>query len=153
MLDQGKPQDSQRGECVGGRAAMRLLAIDADTLHRMIICRIAAKAGYVPAGAATCAEAIKLVQKGALDCITIDLALGPHGGVELLNYIQLMGCRAPIIVVGECDDDAGREILKAAASLNLKIWQTMPKPADFAVLRHWLDALKAERETAAVAAA
>jgi hypothetical protein len=41
-------------------AAPRLLAIDDDNLHRMIICRVAARAGYAPAGAATYEEAARL---------------------------------------------------------------------------------------------
>jgi len=28
----------------------RLLVIDDDTLHRMVMCRVTAKAGYIPAG-------------------------------------------------------------------------------------------------------
>ena len=38
----------------------RLLVIDDDNLHRMIICRVAAKAGFLPAGAASYDEAVKL---------------------------------------------------------------------------------------------
>ena len=46
--------------------APRLLVIDDDHLHRMIICRVAAKAGYLPAGAASYDEAAKLVQEFCL---------------------------------------------------------------------------------------
>ena len=145
MLDQTKPHVAN--------GALRLLAIDDDSLHRMIICRIAAKAGFAPAGAATSAEAIKLVQKAPFDCITIDLTSGRHGGVELLNYLWLMGCKAEIIVVGGCDSEDYREAVRVAASLNLRIRETMAKPADFAVLHGWLGALKAERQAAAGVAA
>src|ERR1700675_1932136 len=58
----------------------RLLVIDDDYLHRKIICRVAAKAGYAPAGAATYEEAIKLALENAFDCISLDLSLGQHGG-------------------------------------------------------------------------
>jgi CheY-like chemotaxis protein len=51
--------------------APRVLVIDRDSLHRMIICRAADKAGYVPAGAANLAEATKHVQSDAFDCITL----------------------------------------------------------------------------------
>jgi two-component system, chemotaxis family, chemotaxis protein CheY len=151
MLDQTKPHAAQRPAAANG--ALRLLAIDDDSLHRMIICRIAAKAGFAPAGAATYAEAMKLAQKTPFDCITIDLSLGRHGGIELLNYLWLAGCRAEIIVVGGCDGENFCEAMRVAASLNLRIRETMTKPADFAVLHGWLDALKTERAAAAVAAA
>jgi chemotaxis response regulator CheB len=52
----------------------RLLVIDDDNLHRMIICRVAAKAGFVPAGAASYDEAARLAQETNFDCITLDLS-------------------------------------------------------------------------------
>src|ERR1700688_442101 len=101
----GKKRDSG-GDCMSEQAALidpdqsvpsgaglvtaggpRLLVIDDDHLHRMIICRAAAKAGYVPAGAAGYEEASKLLQENVFDCITLDLSLGDHAGVELLRLL------------------------------------------------------------------
>jgi hypothetical protein len=48
---------------LAGGAAPRLLVVEDDTLHRMMICRVAANAGYMPAGAATCDEAGKAPKK------------------------------------------------------------------------------------------
>jgi len=135
------------------RSTPRLLVIDDDNLHRMIICRVAAKAGYAPAGAATYDEAAKLAQEAAFDCITLDLSLGAHAGVEMLRHLWVIGCKAPIIVISGCDGATCSETLKIAKSLNLNIWQSMPKPVDLAVLRLWFEQLKSDRETAAVAAA
>jgi len=135
------------------RGTPRLLVIDDDNLHRMIICRVAAKAGYAPAGAATYDEAAKLAQEAAFDCITLDLSLGAHAGVEMLRHLWVIGCKAPIIVISGCDGATCNETLKIAKSLNLNIWQSMPKPVDLAVLRLWFEQLKSDRETAAVAAA
>jgi len=104
----------------------------------MIICRVAAKAGYAPAGAATYAEAGKLAQEMPFDCVTLDLSLGPGAGVEVLRHLRAIGCKAPIIVVSGCDDATCREALKVAKSLNLNIWQSMPTLVDLAVLRLWL---------------
>jgi two-component system, chemotaxis family, chemotaxis protein CheY len=131
----------------------RLLVIDDDNLHRMIICRAAAKAGYAPAGAATYNEAIKLAQEGRFDCITLDLSLGPYAGVEVLRHLWVSGCKAPIIVISGCDSVTCNETLKVAKSLNLNIWQTMSKPVDLAVLRYWFERLQLQPEAAAVAAA
>ncbi|HYA06505.1 MAG TPA: response regulator [Xanthobacteraceae bacterium] len=135
------------------RGTPRLLVIDDDNLHRMIICRVAAKAGYAPAGAATYDEAAKLAQEAAFDCITLDLSLGAHAGVEMLRHLWVIGCKAPIIVISGCDGATCSETLKIAKSLNLNIWQSMPKPVDLAVLRLWFEQLKSDREAAAVAAA
>jgi len=156
MLEQARLLDSEQegsaGAAVAQPAALRLLVIDDDNLHRMIICRAAAKAGYVPAGAAGYDEAAKLVQETVFDCITLDLSLGPHAGVEMLRHLWVIGCKAPIIIISGCDDATCAETLKVAKSLNLNIWESIPKPVDLAVLRYWLDRLKAEREAAALAA-
>ncbi|HZC56944.1 MAG TPA: response regulator [Xanthobacteraceae bacterium] len=80
-------------------ALPRLLVIDDDYLHRKIICRVAAKAGYAPAGAATYEEAARLALETAFDCISLDLSLGQHAGSEMLQYLRGIGCKAPIIVI------------------------------------------------------
>src|ERR1700684_1034017 len=77
----------------------RLLVIDDDNLHRMIICRVAAKAGFLPAGAASYDEAAKLAPETAVDCITLDLSLGNHAGTEMLHHLSMLGSPAAVLVV------------------------------------------------------
>jgi two-component system, chemotaxis family, chemotaxis protein CheY len=128
------------------RAAPRLLVIDDDNLHRMIICRAAARAGYLPAGAASYDEAIKLIQGGAFDCVTLDLSLGERTGIEVLGYFWTIACKVPVIIISGCDDATCSESEKVAESLKLNVWESIPKPVDLAVLRDSLDRLKAARE-------
>jgi len=122
--------------------APRLLVVDDDTLHRMIICRIAAKVGYVPVGAASHQEAAKLSWEGAFDCITLDIALGERGGVELLRHLAEVGCKAPIIVVSGCDDATLRETIRAAKSLQLNVAEPVRKPVDLTILRYMLEGFR-----------
>jgi two-component system, chemotaxis family, chemotaxis protein CheY len=139
-------QDGLPGATVVPRAgAPRLLVIDDDNLHRMIICRVAAKAGFVPAGAATYDEAAQLVQDNAFDCITLDLSLGEHAGVELLRHLWVVGCKATIIIVSGCDDATCGDSRRVAESLKFKVWESIPKPVNLGVLRESLERLKAER--------
>jgi two-component system, chemotaxis family, chemotaxis protein CheY len=156
MLEQAKLLDSDDAGLtvapIAPPAALRLLVIDDDNLHRMIICRVAAKAGYMPAGAATYDEAAQLVQDTAFDCITLDLSLGQHAGVEMLRHLWVVGCKAPIIIISGSDNSTCSETARVAKSLNLNIWEYMPKPVDLAVLRSWLERFRAEREEAALAA-
>ena len=140
-LDGGGLADSGAGET----APPRLLVIDDDNLHRMIICRAAAKAGYLPAGAATYDEALKLARETAFDCITLDLSLGDHAGSEMLHHLSKLGCTAPIVVVSGCDDATCREAVKVAGMLKLDIWECIPKPVDLAMLRNFLERCKAIR--------
>ena len=132
------------------RPAPRLLVIDDDHLHCMIICRTAIKAGFAPVGAASYEEAAKLAQETAFDCITLDLSLGGHAGVEMLRHLWVLGCKAPIIIVSGCDDAKCRETVRIGKSLNLKILEPVPKPVDLAMLRYSLERLKAQIEPAAV---
>jgi|HubBroStandDraft_1064217.scaffolds.fasta_scaffold838811_1 DNA-binding response OmpR family regulator len=125
------------------QAAPRILVIDADNLHRMIICRAAANAGYIPAGAATFEMAAKLLQGGAFDCITLDLSLGGHAGADILRHLRFVDYKAPILFVGG-DEAACRETLRVARSLSLNVGAPVPKPVDVAMLRHWLERLRTE---------
>jgi ActR/RegA family two-component response regulator len=134
-------------------AAPRLLVIDDDNLHRMIICRTAAKAGYLPAGAATYEEAAKLMQETAFDGITLDLSLGAYDGSEMLQQLSILGCTAPIVVISGCDYATCKEAVKVAARLNLDIWECIPKPVDLVMLRNFLERLKSMWNAAAIAAA
>jgi chemotaxis response regulator CheB len=124
-------------------AMPRLLVVDDDNLHRMIICRVAAKAGFLPAGAASYDEAARFAEDTAFDCITLDLSLGAHAGTEMLHHLSMLGCTAPIIVVSGCDTATCNETVKLADRLNLDIWECIPKPVDLVMLRHFLERLKA----------
>jgi DNA-binding response OmpR family regulator len=118
----------------------------------MIICRVAAKAGFLPAGAASYDEAAKLAQETAFDCITLDLSLGNHAGTEMLHHLSMLGSTAPIIVVSGADYATCKETVKVAEKLNLDIWECIPKPVDLVMLRHFLERLKDSWNTVAVAA-
>ena len=134
------------------KALPRLLVVDDDNLHRMIICRTAAKAGFRPAGAATYDEAAKLAQETAFDCITLDLSLGSHAGTEMLHHLSMLGYTAPIIVITGCDPATCKETVRVADKLNLDIWECIPKPVDLVMLRHFLERLKASWDIVPVAA-
>jgi DNA-binding response OmpR family regulator len=133
-------------------AVLRLLVIDDDNLHRMIICRVAGKAGYLPVGVASYDEAAQLVQDQAFDCITLDLSLGDHAGVEMLRHLWVIGCKVPIIIISGCDDTVCGEAQKVAESLKLNVWESITKPVNLAELRVCLERLKASREESALAA-
>ncbi len=152
MLEQSNPLDSDQeglAALAAARATLpRLLVIDDDNLHRMIICRAAAKAGYLPAGAASYDEATKLARETAFDGITLDLSLGNRAGSEMLHQLSRLGCTAPIVVVTGCDVATCKETLKVADMLKLDIWECIPKPVDLVMLRNFLERLKAVRVAA-----
>jgi DNA-binding response OmpR family regulator len=143
------PADAPQAE---GSALPRLLVVDDDYLHRKIICRVAAKAGYAPAGAATYDEATKLVRENAFDCISLDLALGQHAGIEILQYLRGIGCRAPIIIISGADQVTVHDTLRTAKSLNLDIRETVLKPVDLDMLRYSFERIRTQTHAAIAAA-
>jgi two-component system, chemotaxis family, chemotaxis protein CheY len=147
MLEQARALEADDAGLVAANApALRLLVIDDDNLHRMIICRVAAKAGFIPAGAASYEEASQLVQETSFDCLTLDLSFGQHGGVEMLRHLWVVGCKAPIIIISGCDDETCRETMRVGKSLNLNVWEPVPKPVDLAMLRYSLERLRVQRD-------
>lgn len=156
MLEQSEltvtGQDGLAHTGLAQREVPRLLVIDDDNLHRMIICRVAGKAGYLPVGAASYDEAAQLVQDQAFDCMTLDLSLGEHAGVELLRRIWVLGCKMPIIIISGCDNTVCGDAEKVAESLKLNVWETLTKPVNLAELRDCLERLKASRDGSALAA-
>ena len=155
MLEQSElletSQENMAPAGVSRPVALRLLVIDDDNLHRMIICRVAVKAGYLTSGAGSYDEAAQLVQENAFDCITLDLSLGDHAGVELLRHFWVIGCKVPIIIISGCDDATCSETVRVAASLKLNVWESIHKPVNLVVLRASLERLKASRAEAAAA--
>jgi DNA-binding response OmpR family regulator len=133
-------------------AVPRLLVIDDDYLHRKIICRVAAKAGYAPAGAATYEEAAKLALESPFDCISLDLSLGQHAGVEMLHYLRGIGCKAPIVIISGCDEATFRDTLKVAKSLNLDVRESISKPVDLEMLKYSFERIRTQPHAAVAAA-
>jgi len=147
MLGQPKAREASDAGAAVAKAmpAPRLLVIDDDALHRLIICRAAARAGYVPAQAASCEEAVELAQATAFDCITLDLSLGAHAGVEMLRRLQTIGCKAPIIIVSGSDSATCRAALRIARTLKLDVVEWLAKPVDLATLRYSLERIRHRR--------
>ena len=133
-------------------ALPRLLVIDDDYLHRKIICRVAAKAGYAPAGAGTYEEAAKLASENSFDCISLDLALGQYGGTEMLEYLHGIGCKAPIVIISGSDDATVRETLRVAKALDLDIRESILKPVDLEMLRYSFERLRTQSHPSVAAA-
>jgi two-component system, chemotaxis family, chemotaxis protein CheY len=125
-------------------APPRLLAIDSDGLHRMLICRAADKAGYLPAGAANLTEAAKLVQTTIFDCIVLDLSFGQQTG-EMLRRLREIDYPTTILIVGNREAAGCRETLRFAKSLGLNVGELVCKPVDFGMLRYTLEQLKVQR--------
>jgi CheY-like chemotaxis protein len=152
MLEQSSLAAANRIDPADSSALPRLLVVEDDTLHRMMICRTAAKSGYMPAGAASCDEAVKRLQKDAFDCLTLDLSMGAHDGDDVLRHLAAMGSDAHVIIVSGSDEARRQESVALAKSLGLNVGGSLAKPVDLVMLRYWLERLKTESVAAAATA-
>jgi DNA-binding NtrC family response regulator len=113
----------------------KLLVVDDDTVHRMVICRIAGQAGFEVEEAATYEAARRLISETTYGCVTLDLALGEHGGIDVLKYMAEIGYASPVIVVSGSDDAVRNESFAVARKLGLNVCRTFSKPVKLANLR------------------
>ena len=119
-----------------------LLVIDDDTVHRMIICRVGAKVGYVPVEATSYEDAAKFLRERTFDCISLDLSLGRRGGVDVLRLVEELKCKTPIIIISGTDPGIRAEAMDIATRLALNVYEPLSKPVNLADLRQSLINIK-----------
>lgn len=123
----------------------RLLVIDDDLIQRSIICKIGGQVGYVATGVATFADALQYMSDGSYDCITLDLSLGEHHGIEVLKAVAEGTVRVPIVVISGCDERIQTLAVHIGQSLDLDMRGPIAKPLNLSALRQTLiQALPAE---------
>ncbi len=125
----------------GGRPAPRVLVIDDDASHRVVICRLAEKLGYVTIEAGTIAEAADLIRTRHFDCMTLDLHMGAESGVELLEIMNSRQANVPVIVISSADDVERWEVLRVATLYGIPVTE-VPKPLKIGALREVFMELK-----------
>jgi DNA-binding response OmpR family regulator len=136
MLDQTVNEVHDVEELPG--IAQRLLVIDDDTVHRMVLTRIAKQAGYEVDEASSYEAARRLLGESDYACVTLDLSLGDHGGLEVLQFLAQAKFEAPIIVVSGSDDAVRQEALMVARRLSLNVCGSFAKPMSLSHLRELL---------------
>jgi CheY-like chemotaxis protein len=137
--DAGSGQDANAAmiDCT-----QNLLVIDDAVIHRTLISRIAAQVGFATTTASTYDEAAKLLQERKFDCITLDLGLGEHGGVEILHLLAKIRSTTPIMIISGADKNVADEAVKVGKSLNLDVRAAFPKSPDIKGIRVQLERIR-----------
>ena len=91
----------------------RALIIDDDKAQGLIIASIAASNGYQVTNVTCFDNAVVALESEPFQCITIDLALGRHDGIEVLRLAASLPGAPRIIFISGCDD----RILEAAVRM------------------------------------
>lgn len=116
----------------------RLLVIDDCEVHRQIICKLAAKAGFEPMEAESCAAAVELMTYHDFEGVTLDLALGERAGTEVLRHFAECDFRSPIIILSGAKAEVTRKAHDFGQSLDLTMLEAVAKPVDLTELREQL---------------
>jgi DNA-binding NtrC family response regulator len=133
---------SLRASPAAAAPAPRLLVVDDDIVHRGIIGKVGDRAGFSITEAATFDEAAKLLQKEQFDCITLDLSLGRNYGLEVINLLADIDCKTPVIVISAAGHAVAKLAIAVGRMKQLKIYDPVPKPVDFAILKAILTRIK-----------
>jgi two-component system, chemotaxis family, chemotaxis protein CheY len=120
----------------------KLLIVDDDRVHRMVIARIARQAGYEVDEAATYEAALHLMGEASYACLTLDLSLGEHGGHDVLQHLARIGFPAPVIVVSGSDDTVREAALAVARRLGVNVCCAFGKPMNLSHLRTLLSEIR-----------
>lgn len=121
---------------------IKLLIVEDDNVHRMIIKRFAAALGFAIAEAATYERAIALFDEELFDCITLDLSIRSHSGLDVLCHLRDIGCRVPVLIISGADDGKRSESVLFAQSMHFTVLHVMKKPLDLHALQEALAKLK-----------
>jgi CheY-like chemotaxis protein len=126
----------------------RLLVIDDDLVHRVIICKMALKAGLAPYEAANCGDVVRLTTSSDFECATLDLSLGERAGTEVLRHFSICGFRAPIVIVSGSETDVTRHAMDLGRSLGLTMLDPVGKPVDLSRFREMFQSIAADWQDA-----
>jgi CheY-like chemotaxis protein len=111
-----------------------LLIIEDALIHSTVISRIARKAGFAVRRADTYEGACEALRAQECDCITLDLGLGDHVGVDVLRYLSTIRCTAQIIIVSQSDRTVCDDVVELGRALDLNVHGFVQKPIDIEVL-------------------
>jgi two-component system chemotaxis response regulator CheY len=116
----------------------KLLIIDDDAVHRMVIARIAKKADLGVEFAGSVNVAVEHISGDKFCCVTLDLNLGENNGITLLSELAKQSYKPTVFVVSASEESQRQVVMDSANALELKMVD-VPKPIDLKKLRELLE--------------
>ena len=116
----------------------KVLIVDDDPVHRMLIARLAEQAGLQTSFAASAQSAIEKLSEEEFCVMTLDLNLGEDDGMEVLEYLADRAIEMQVFVI------SGSERSRYEAAINFGVLNRIdvvdfPKPIHLAYLRECLE--------------
>jgi len=128
------PSQSPPQEFAADENSLRLLVIDDDPVHRMVIGKVGEKAGYKVSTAGTVEDAAMQISEQKFHCISLDIALNGQSGAQVLRGIARSNGDVLLFVCSSAAAEIREETISSARNLRLKVME-IPKPVDLAALR------------------
>lgn len=120
------------------------MIIEDALIHSSVISHIARKVGFVTTVAHSYEDACKVLDARQFDCITLDLGLGEHVGLDVLRYLSAVRCKAQIIVISQSNKDICNDMVELGRALDLDVCEFVAKPMDLDALRETLARIQAQ---------
>ncbi|HTZ00770.1 MAG TPA: response regulator [Xanthobacteraceae bacterium] len=121
---------------------IKLLIVDDDNVHRVIIKRFAKILDFDIAEAASFDRAVLLIDQEHFDCITLDLSLDARDGMDVLRHLWHNGRLIPVLIISGADDSKRSESTMQAELMRFNVLHVVKKPLDLQALREALTKLK-----------
>jgi EAL domain-containing protein (putative c-di-GMP-specific phosphodiesterase class I)/ActR/RegA family two-component response regulator len=129
----------------GASRKAHLLVIDDDPVQQLAIAKVADRADYTATMASSFEEAQRLLHQSAFDCVTLDLSLGKHDGVEVLRLLADLNHDTSVVVITGCEERIRNATVRLGKALGLSVSEPISKPLDLNALHRWLTRQKVAR--------
>lgn len=120
-----------------------LLIVEDEPIHSAVISRVAGRVGFTTTLAHSYDAACRALGAKRFDCITLDLGLGEHIGLDVLRYLSTIQCTAQIIVISHSEKETCDDTVELGSAFGLNVCQSIPKPIDLETLRQALEYIRA----------
>ncbi len=119
-------------------SASGILVVDDDVMQGKIIGGLCANIGRLAICATSFEAAADLLATRSFECVTIDLSLGNHDGIELLRLIADLGIIPRVIIISGCEERILNATVRMAHAAGISDAVSLPKPINLAALRELL---------------
>jgi EAL domain-containing protein (putative c-di-GMP-specific phosphodiesterase class I)/ActR/RegA family two-component response regulator len=120
----------------------KLLVVDDEIMQCRIIEAVAVRKAIEVTFVSTFDAAMRELRAKSFDCVSVDLTLGEHSGVELLRAISELPVVPFVIIVSGCDDRIMNATVRMAHDVGIPAVASMTKPIDIVRLREILTAAR-----------
>ena len=116
----------------------KILIVDDDAIHRMVIARLAKQVGLQTAFAESAHQAIEMLRREDYRVITLDLNLGEEQGIDVLEYLTMKDVAIKVFLISGSESSQHEAAIKFGLRGRIDLVD-FPKPINLPFLRDCLE--------------